>query len=117
MRHRGKPGEPLHVAVFLDSAGNYGRGLLDGIADYLDVGGPWSLFMESHATGVFDTGWIRRWRGDGILAFIEDRAATVRLSRLRVPVVETYGHLTDLQIPRVGNDDTAIGRMAAEHLI
>jgi LacI family transcriptional regulator len=117
MRHRRQPRESLHIAIFLDSAGNYGRGLLEGIADYLEVGGPWSVFLEKHATGIFDTGWVRRWHGDGILAFIEDRSAMAGLSRLRVPVVETYGHLADLQIPRVGNDDDAIGRAAAEHLI
>jgi LacI family transcriptional regulator len=117
MRHRGKPPEPLHVAVFLDSAGSYGRGLLEGIADYLEVGGPWSVFVESHATGGFDTGWVRRWHGDGILAFIEDRKATARLYQLRIPVVETYGHLAELQIPRVGNDEAAIGRVAADHLL
>ncbi len=117
MRHRSKPNKPLHVAVFVDGAGNYGRGLLEGIADYLQVGGPWSVFVESHATGVFDTDWLRRWRGDGVLAFIDDRGATARLSRLRVPVVETYGYLAELNIPRVCNDDVAIGRLAAEHLL
>ena len=117
MRHRGKHIKPIHVAVFVDGAGNYGRGLLEGIADYLEVGGPWSVFVEPHATGVFDTGWVRRWHGDGILACIEDREATARLARLRVPLVETYGHLAELQIPCVGNDDVVIGRLAAEHLL
>ena len=102
MGHRGRHNKPIHVAVLVDGAGNYGRGLLEGIADYLEVGGPWSMFVESHATGVIDTGWVRRWRGDGILAFIEDRRATVWLSRLRVPVVETYGHLTELADPPGG---------------
>jgi len=32
-------------------------------------------------------------------------------------VVETYGHLEDLKVPRVSNDDQAIGRLATEHLL
>ena len=118
MKHGGKGREPLHVGIFVDSAGSYGRGLLEGIADYLlELAEPWSVFVERHATGTFDLNWIRRWRGNGILAFIEDPRAPALFSRLRIPIVETYGHLTALRVPQVRNDDEAIGRMSAEHLL
>lgn len=107
----------LHVAVFVDTAGNYGRGLLEGIAEYQEAHGPWSMFLQPRATGQFDLAWLRRWKGDGVLAFVEQRDMAQRLRKLRIPLVETYGHLRDLNVPRVANDDLAIGRLAAEHLL
>ena len=68
------------------------------IADYVDEYGPWSLFVEPHATGRFDPAWLPLWRGDGVLAFIEDRQAAARIARSGIPAVETYGHLSDLNV-------------------
>ena len=106
-----------HVAVFLDTAGSYGRGLMRGIAAYLDLHGPWAVFIQPRATGQFDLAWLRRWKGDGVLAFVEQRDMAFRLRKLKIPLVETYGHMPDLRIPRVCNDDRSIGRLAAEHLL
>ncbi len=36
---------------------------------------------------------------------------------MNIPTVETYGHATKLKLPCVGNDDAAIGRLAAKHLL
>lgn len=106
-----------HVAVFVDTAGNYGRRLLEGIADYVESHQLWSIFVQPRATGQFDPAWLRRWKGHGVLAFVEDRGALVRLRRHGIPLVETYGHLKGLKTPSVCNDDQAIGRLAAEHLL
>lgn len=106
-----------HVAVFVDTAGNYGRQLLEGIADYVDAHQRWSIFVQPRATGRFDPVWLRRWKGHGVLAFVEDRRSLVRLRRLGIPLVETYGHLKGLRVPSVCSDDHAVGRLAAEHLL
>ena len=106
-----------HVAIFVDSTGNYGRGLLEGIADYVDSHVPWSLFIEPKATGRFAPAWLHRWHGDGVLAFIEDPHVAAKLRELNIPTVETYGHVLDLRLPWVGNDDDAIGRMGARHFL
>ena len=105
------------VAIFVDNAGSYGRGVIQGIAKYLETHGPWSLYIETHATGVVDVRWLRRWKGDGLLAFIEHRPVVAKLQRLGIPTVEVYGHLPELQLPSVQNDDNAIGRLAAEHFL
>ncbi len=106
-----------HVAVFVDAAGNYGRRLLEGIADYLETHRLWSIFLQPRATGQFDPAWLRRWKGDGVLAFVEDRQALVRLHKHGIPLVEAYGHLADLRVPSVRTDDHGVGRLAAEHLL
>lgn len=105
------------VAVFVDATGAYGRGLLRGIADYVELHGPWSLFVDPRATGRLEPALLRRWKGDGVLAFIEDSRIAESLTRLGIPIVDAYGHPADLKLPWVGNDDQAIGQMAAEHLL
>jgi LacI family transcriptional regulator len=105
------------VAVFIDSSSNYGRGVLEGTAEYLETHGPWSVFLKPHAIGPLNPAWLRRWTGDGIIAFVEHAEIAHRLCRRGIPVVEVYGHLPDLGVPSFGSDDEAIGRLAAEHLL
>jgi LacI family transcriptional regulator len=65
------------VALLIESSRNYGRGILRGIARYAHTNGPWSCFAQERElhSGVPD--WIRNWKGDGIIARIED-ARTAR---------------------------------------
>jgi LacI family transcriptional regulator len=106
-----------HVAVCVDTSRSYGRGLLRGIADYVETIGRWSLYIDPHSAGRYGKGWLRDWRGDGILAFIETSALADRFLRSGIPTVELFGHRLDLRLPQVGNDDDAIGRLAAGHLL
>jgi LacI family transcriptional regulator len=103
--------------VSLDKSQNYGRGVLQGIADFAETTGRWSLVIDTRARGTYATDWLENWRGDGILAYVGCRATAQRLRASGIPVVELFGHHLDLSLPQVGNDDTAIGRLAAEHLL
>lgn len=105
------------VAVCVDKARNYGRKVLLGIADYAETVGRWSLYVDPEATGTYSADWLKNWRGDGILAYVESRATAQRLRASGIPAVEVFGHHLDLKLPQVGNDDEAIGRVAAEHLL
>lgn len=105
------------IAVCVDKARSYGRKVLQGIADYADTVARWSLHVDPEATGSYSARWLEHWRGDGILAFIESPATARRLRASGIPAVEVFGHHLDLQLPQVGNDDEAIGRLAAEHLV
>jgi LacI family transcriptional regulator len=104
------------VAVAVDASRSYGRGLLLGIGDFIERRGGWSTYVELHADGRYDPGWLKGWTGDGVLAYLEDPALARRLARSGLPIVELFGHHLDLGLPVVGNDDEAIGRLAAEHL-
>jgi LacI family transcriptional regulator len=58
------------------------------------------------------------WEGDGILSFVgywEELASYVKSAV--VPAVEISSIRRDLGLPYVGEDNEAIGRMAAEHLL
>ncbi len=105
------------MAVAVDKSRSYGRGLLAGIADYVETRGRWSLYLEPRSAGTYARGWLRGWRGDGVLAYIEDPGPARRFARSGIPVVELFGHRLDLGLPAVGNDDEEIGRLAAEHLL
>lgn len=105
------------VAVCVDKARTYGRKVLQGIADYAETVGGWSLYVDPEATGSYSADWLHDWRGDGILAYVESRATARRIRSSGIPAVEVFGHQLDLPLPQVGNDDEAIGRLAAEHLL
>ena len=35
-----------HVALLIESSRGYGRGLLHGIAEYVRMHGPWSIYLD-----------------------------------------------------------------------
>lgn len=105
------------VAVCVDKTGAYGRGVLRGIAEYVELHGPWSLCLDHHASGHYARDWLLRWKGDGILAYVESPEVARHLKRSGIPVVEVFGTRRDLGLPQVANDDHAIGVLAAEHLL
>lgn len=105
------------VAVCVDKSRSYGRRVLRGIARYVELHGPWSLSVDPRASGAYDARWLKNWRGDGVLAFIEALPAGWRRRASSVPIVELFGHRLDLHLPQVSNDEAAIGKMAAEHLL
>jgi LacI family transcriptional regulator len=104
------------VAICVDKSSRFGRGALQGIADYLETYGPWSLCLDHHASGSYTTDWLRHWNGDGILGFVSARVLAGQLRRSRISAVEVSGSRLDLQIPQVINDEPLIGSIAAEHL-
>ncbi|MGH9162489.1 MAG: XylR family transcriptional regulator, partial [Vicinamibacteraceae bacterium] len=101
----------------MDKSRSYGRRVLRGIAHYVELHGPWSLSVDPHASGAYNVRWLKNWRGDGVLAFVEALPAAGRLRASGLPIVELFGHRLDLNLPQVSNDEAAIGRLAAEHLL
>jgi len=111
MRHR-RRSRP-HVALFVESSLEYGRGVLRGIASYLRERGPWSIFLEQRELGAALPEWIRGWDGDGIITRSDD----ARIARSGLPTVGLYDRAEDrLRLPMILNDNLAVGRMGARHL-
>ncbi len=106
-----------HVAVCVDKSRSYGRGILRGIARYAETYGRWSLYIDPESAGRYSENWLKDWKGDGILAYIETAELARRFLRSGIPTVELFGHRIDLRLPQVCSDDEAIGRTAARHLV
>jgi len=53
-----------------------------------------------HASGAYDVRWLKNWRGDGVLAFVEAPRAAGRLRSSGIPIVEPFGHRLDLRLRR-----------------
>ena len=106
-----------HVALLIETSRSYGRGLLRGVRRYVDEHGPWSLFVEPRHLDSAIPPWLKRWRGDGILTRTESQATANLIGRLGMPAVEMRATHLKHDLPFVGVDNRAMGRMVAEHFM
>jgi LacI family transcriptional regulator len=88
-------------------------GFLRGIFQYARPVKPWELCL----TFGWDAGRLFDWAPDGMLAHVFSADAAAMVQRLTVPVVETAFDFADVNVPRVGLDDRAIGKLAAEYFL
>ncbi len=105
------------VALLVESSRTYGRGVLRGIARYAHAHGPWSFFLierDLHG-GVPDI--LKAWRGDGIIARLEDRRMAERLLALRCPVVDVLGQGSFAGIPSFDTDAAAVAKVAVKFFL
>jgi LacI family transcriptional regulator len=105
------------VALLLESSRAYGRGLLHGIAEYVRLHGPWSIYHEERGLGDPPPAWLQGWDGDGVIARIEDRRIARAICDLGLPTVDLRGVLPDLEVPVIVTDDEAVSRMAFDHFL
>lgn len=110
-------GKLRHVAVLVEATGSYGQGILRGIARYNREKGGWSTYYQPR--GMHDPlpPWLNKWRGDGILARIDNQVLADFVAALRIPVVNLRAIISGLPFPYVGIDHAAVARTAAEHLL
>jgi LacI family transcriptional regulator len=105
------------VALVIESSREYGRGLLLGIARYAREHGGWSMFLRPRGLDQMAPSWLRRWRGDGILARIEDRRMARIILDAGLPTIDLRRLLPDLGLPHVGADHHAAVQLAVDHLL
>src|SRR5271156_1908558 len=105
------------VALLVESSRAYGRGLLHGIAEYIRLHGPWSIYLAERGLGDAPPPWLQGWEGDGIIARIENRKIAHAIGELGLPTVDLRGLLSDLGVPLFTTDDVAISQLAVEHFL
>ncbi len=105
------------VAVLVESSRGYGRGLLHGVATFMREHSPWTI--HNHERRLYDVApeWLRRWRGDGIIARIASPRLARQIGRLHVPTVDLLGLHQIKDIPAIITDHRAVARLAADHLL
>src|SRR6185295_12559527 len=107
---------PPKVALLVETASSYGRGLLRGIARYARLHGPWSFFLEPGGQDEMPPP-VRDWGVDGVITLFRTRRQARRILATRLPVVDLDFTLPDLVPWGVCNDEAGVARAAAEHLL
>lgn len=116
-RKRSQRRRTPHVALLVESSRAYGRGLLRGVAAYVQQHGPWSIYFQPQGLEQVPPSWLAKWQGDGILARIDNRRMAEAVQRANVPVIDVRGALADIKVPLVGVDNAAIIELAVSHFI
>jgi LacI family transcriptional regulator len=105
------------VLLLVESSGEYGRKLRDGIGRYALEHGPWSIFLEDRGRHERMPPWIRAWDGDGIIARSSTPEMVRVLLKTGVPVVEADTVVSGFDLPLVYTSDAITARLAADHFL
>ncbi|MGH7951251.1 MAG: substrate-binding domain-containing protein [Limisphaerales bacterium] len=116
-KNRGKSAKPFRVALLVETSRTYGRQILAGVARYAHVCGSWTLFTQERELHSGIPNWLRTWKGDGIIARIEDKRTANSLLQLGFPVVDVLGNAWFKKIPGFDTDARAVARMAADFFL
>jgi LacI family transcriptional regulator len=106
----------LHVALLIETSREYARGLLRGVARYLQEHTRWSVYFEPHGLDSPPPKWLPAWKGDGILVRINDRRMADAILGTGIPTVDLRGVIEDLGIPFIGVDNVPVAGLGFEHL-
>ncbi len=105
------------VALLIESSRAYGRGLLQGISRYVRENGPWSIYFQERRASDPPPAWLTTFKGDGIIARVEDSDLAKAIRKLGIPAVDVRGLLSDIDMPLVETNDEAVVKLATDHLV
>jgi len=103
------------VGLLVETSLASGREILRGISKYVREHAPWVLYHEPHGMENALPRWLKRWRGEGIIARIQTAEMARTLATLDIPIVDVLG--VSRRFPLVHVDNAAIARLAADHLL
>ncbi len=106
-----------NVALIIETSVVYGRQILQGIARYLHVHKPWSIFLDERELWASPPSWLSTWRGNGVISRTRSMKLAERLHEHGIPMVDLNDAFNIPGVPHIDSDMPAIGRMAAEHLL
>jgi LacI family transcriptional regulator len=103
------------VALLIESSRAYARELIRGIARFNQERAHWRVEFTPRGLDDPPPAWLNAWKGDGILARINDRRMANALSKKGVPVVDLRRRLRSKSVPMVGPDDAVVTELVVEH--
>lgn len=107
----------MRVAIIIGQASSYGREVLDGIGRYALINGPWHLQLDYEFSRWRLPPWLKKWKGDGIISRIASEEIRKFADQSGIPVVDLNDVVHTLGLPYIYNDQDAVGRLAATHLL
>lgn len=105
------------VALIIETSNEYARGLLKGIRKYKRENREWAIYLNEQSRDNTDLTWLLDWKGDGILARIENDQIADYIIKRDIPTVNLSSFNFVKGLPFVETDDQAIAQIAAEHLL
>lgn len=115
MRNGSRRTRQRRVALLIESSRAYARELIRGIARFNQERAHWRVEFTPRGLDDPPPAWLKAWKGDGILARINDRRMARALSGKGVPVVDLRRILRSKGVPLVGPDDAAVTQFVVEH--
>ncbi|MCL2118096.1 MAG: DNA-binding transcriptional regulator [Planctomycetaceae bacterium] len=104
------------VLLMIETSRAHGRGMLEGIAQYIREKTHWKVFFEDRGVMEKIPGWLKTWHGDGIITRSPNSAFAAELHEKNLPVVELLGD--GQRFPsEIGEDFILAGKMAADHFL
>jgi LacI family transcriptional regulator len=103
------------IAIVIELAVGYREDVLRGLLRFVQAKPDW--VYQGCELRNNELLALRKWKPDGIVVGFHDIAMASPLRKLRVPIVDVYNWLDLPGAARVGIDDDAVGRMAAEHFL
>lgn len=110
-------GDRPHVALIVESSLISGREILRGIAQYAKENGPWSIYYEPRSLEAAVPKWLKRWRGDGLIARVQNERIAEAVLNTKLPAVDVLGVVENTSIPLVHVNNQKLGEEAAKHLM
>ncbi len=104
------------VALLIETSNAYARGLLQGIYSHIREQGSWSTYFPELSRGDPPPEALKRWRGDGVIARIENRHIAEIVAKLKLPVVDVSATGSLPGVPWVETHDESIAQLAVQHL-
>ncbi|MFK7779465.1 MAG: XylR family transcriptional regulator [Gimesia sp.] len=106
-----------HVALLIETSRSHGRGLLNGVRQFITENEEWSVFLMPRSLDSQIPDWISRWKGDGILSRTTSQEMADAITASGIPAVELRATKLNHSFPFLGIDNRAMGRMVAEHFL
>ena len=76
------------MASLIETSNSYARGLLRGIHRYLREHRPWTIDLPEQGRGAPPPLHLAQWRGDGIIARIENRRIAEAVRQAGLPTID-----------------------------
>jgi len=105
------------VALLLETSNEYSRGIIKGIYGYIREHDGWDVFLGEYSRGQPNPEWLLSWKGDGIIARIENDDMAKLIELCQLPSVDTSSANLVPNIPWVETDDKKITQVALDHLL
>ncbi len=103
------------IILLIETSREFGRELLNGIARYSKLHGPWSFYLEPRGLKS-SIPRLKNWNADGII--MRDSVISADLINLKLPTVLCLHESRRLKhLPVLVTDSKVIARLASEHLI